>query len=72
MKKFFAVCAALSFLCLLGIAGGMETGDLPLALGIMCSVTALAALVLSTYAAGGFDVRRMGWYKVLPGKRGRE
>lgn len=53
-RKICGVLAALCFLLLLGVVGGMENGTIALGTGTVRMMGTGAAGVLLTWAAGGF------------------
>lgn len=55
MKKVFGTIAILSFLFLLGTVGSVEQDMIPFGTGVIHMVAGLAAFLLFTWLAGGFD-----------------
>ena len=55
MKKVFGTIAILSFVFLLGTVGSVEQDMIPLGTGVIRMVASLAAFLLFTWLACGFD-----------------
>lgn len=55
MKKVFGTIAILSFVFLLGTVGSVEQDMIPLGTGVIRMVAGLAAFLLFTWLACGFD-----------------
>lgn len=55
MKKVFGTIAILSFVFLLGTVGSVEQNMIPLGTGVIRMVAGLAAFLLFTWLACGFD-----------------
>lgn len=55
LKRFFGILALISFLYLLGAAGGIEQNTIPLEAGAIHMAAGLIAFAVFTWLAGGFD-----------------